>query len=218
MRLRPILAICLIMVMATTSASAMGGKLGVQVAVINNRLAGELPEEGKWKGSSSLGYGLTAELNLTSDVALSFQPGYAPRHCRQEFEYRNEVIAHYDYEIDYFALPLLVRVSGNPIGTRGFVTAGLELNVLLDASIDVGEGPEDNTDSYRSSTLGALFGAGVMVPLGRNFLTVEVRYSQGLNDIVERDGREPQPGLGSPSVKYRGLSLQAGFLFTLGGE
>ena len=218
MRLHPIAAIVLIAVMTSTSASALGGKLGVQVAGIQNSLSGELPEDGKWKGSSSLGFGLAAELNLASDIALSFQPGYMPRRCRQDFEERGEVVHHYDYAIDYVALPLLVRVTGDPIGTRGFVTAGLELNVLLDASIDVGEGDQDITDAYRSSTLGALFGAGVMVPLGRNFLTVELRYSQGLNDIVERDGGDPQPGLNSPSVKYRGLSLQAGFLFTLGGD
>jgi hypothetical protein len=110
-----------------------------------------------------------------------------------------------------------VRVTGDPIGTRGFVTAGLNLGILLDASVNDGERQEDITDNVQSTTLGALFGAGVMVQLGRNFLTFELRYSQGLNDIVVRDGSESDAGFASPSVKYRSLALIAGYLFSRGG-
>ena len=39
-----------------------------------------------------------------------------------------------------------------------------------------------------------------------------------VNDIVNRDGNESEGDFSSPSVKYRGLNLVVGFLFTLGGE
>jgi len=218
MRAFPIILIVLIAIISAAPADAMSGKLGAQVSAISNKLTGELPEEGKWKGRNAIGYGLIAELDLAPDIAISFQPGYSPRPARQEFEVRGTVVSHIDYEINYLSLPLLVRVTGDPIGVRGFVTAGLDLNILLDASIDIEGNKDDITDTFGSSSLGALFGAGVMVPLGRNFLTLELRYNQGLEDIIVRDCGEAEPGLGSPSVKYRSLGLYAGFLFSLGGE
>jgi len=207
-----------VIVVSAAPARALSGKLGAQFGSVGNKLTGELPGEGKWLGRADLGYGLVAEVNLAADIALSFQPAFSPRNTRQEFIERDEVVATFDYEIDYLSLPLMIRVTGDPIGTRGFVTAGLDLNILLDATIDVGIGEADITDIYQSTTLGALFGAGVMVPVGRHFLTCEIRYTQGLEDMIVRDGDESEAGLDSPSVKYRGLTLMVGFLFSLGGD
>ena len=56
-----------------------------------------------------------------------------------------------------------------------------------------------------------------MVPVSKHFLTFELRYVQGLDDIVNRDA-STDTGMASPSVKYRDIQLVVGFLFTLGGE
>ena len=64
----------------------------------------------------------------------------------------------------------------------------------------------------------ALFGAGAMIPVDRHFAIFELRYVQGLSDIVERDGDEEDSFLSSPSVKYKGLEFLVGFAFTLGGD
>ena len=165
-----------------------------------------------------MGGGLIAEMYFTEDVSLSFQPSYTPRNSRQQFEWLDEVVEYYDYDFNYITLPLIVRVTGDPVGIRGFVTAGLEFGILLDATVQTDTGSEDIKDGLNPTTIGALFGAGAMVPAGRHFFTFELRYVQGLRDIVARDGTEPEPGLGSPSIKYRGLVLLAGFLFTFGGE
>ena len=156
---------------------------------------------------------------FASDIALCFQPGLTPRNSRQGFYEKNQLVGYFDYDFDYLTLPLLVRVTGDPVGVRGFVTAGLEFSVLLDATVDVGEGAIDFKDQLDNDTLGALLGAGAMVPLGRNFLLFELRYVQGLDDIVARDTLDPEEEEAlSPSVKYRGLQLQIGYLFTLGGD
>ena len=76
---------------------------------------------------------------------------------------------------------------------------------------------EEITDTFKSTSLGALFGAGAMIPVGRHFVILELRYVQGLNDIVDRDSDEDESFLGSPSIKYKGLELLAGFAFTIGG-
>ena len=199
-------------------ASALSGKLGVQAGPVRNSLTGELPSEGSWEGRSSLGAGLVIELDLTVDVAISLQPKFTPRYSSQVFTERGEVVGTVDYDLDYLGLPLLVRVSGDPLGVRGFVTAGLDLGILLDATTRAEDETMDISDDFNSTSFGALFGAGVMVPVGGQFLTFELRYVQGLTDVVARDSDEPVPGLAGPSVKYRGLEFQVGFLFTLGGE
>jgi len=206
----------MVALLAATPAGA-AGRLGVQLTAVGNSLVGELPAEGRWQGATSAGFGAVAELNLAPDVSLSFQPSYAPRQSRQEFKEGGVVVGHYDYELDHLSLPLLLRVSGDAPGARGFVTAGLTLNVLLDATIDTGTGTEDIADLYHRKSMGALFGAGVMVPLGGSLLTFELRYEQGLDDLVVREPTTSDSGLAGPSVKYRGISLSAGFLFSLGG-
>jgi hypothetical protein len=217
-RIPRVVAAGLIVALTATPASALSGRLGAQVAAVGNELTGELPGEGHWNGSLGLGASLVAEFDLADDVALSFQPGFMVRSCRQEFRQYNRVTGYLDYEFDYLSLPLLVRVTGDPVGTRGFVTAGLDLGILIDAMVTDGEDRQEIDETLRPTTLGALFGAGIMIPLGRHFLTLELRYSQGLRDMVVRDGSETDVGFTSPSVKYRGLSLVGGFAFSLGGE
>jgi len=159
-----------------------------------------------------------AELAFTPDVALSFQPSYAPRDCRQLFYDNSEVIGAIDYDLNYVSLPLLVRVTGDPVGVRGFVTAGFELGILIDATAHTEKGSKDISDGFDSTTIGALFGAGVMVPVKRHFLTFEIRYTQGLDDIIAHEKDSTDTGIASTSVKYRGFGLLVGFLFTLVGE
>ena len=207
----------LILILAAGPAAALDWGLGLQVTAAKNSLSGSLPDEGKWQGRTGFGAGLMAELNFTSDITLSFQPEYLPRDSRQEFTSKGEVVAYTDYDFNFLNLPLLVRVTGDPIGVRGFVTGGLELSYLLDATMNSGDGAVDITDELNDMAIGALLGAGVMVPLGKNFLLFELRYVQGLDDIVARDGSDSETSFGSPSVKYSGLHLKAGFLLSLGG-
>lgn len=206
------------LVVTAVPAGAVGFRLGAQVAGTSNSLTGDLPDEGSWEGQISFGAGITAELTFRPDVALSFQPSYTPRDCQQVFRKNSRVIATTDYELDYFSLPLLVRVTTDPEGVRWFVTAGLELGIFVDATMTDDLGSTDISDAFDSTTIGALFGAGVMVPVKRHFLTFEFRYDQGLDDILAGEESSTDSGIDSPSVKYRGLGLLVGFLFTLGGE
>ena len=218
MRFRHFVLIAVILGATAPSASALGGKLGVQVGLVNNSLTGELPGDGSWQGRSGVGAGLVVDLDLAVDVAISLQPKFTPRYSSQVFEENGEIVRTVDYDLDYLGVPLLVRVTGDPLGVRGFVTAGLDLGILLDASVSEEGETRDITDDFNSTSFGALFGAGAMVPVGRQLLTFELRYVQGLSDIVARDDVDPEPEFAAPSVKYRGLEFLVGFLFTLGGE
>jgi hypothetical protein len=194
-------------------------RLGVQGAGGVNALSGDLPEAGSWQSQAAFGGGISAEFNFTPNMALSFQPSLAPRDTRQVIKDElGQVIFSKDYDLNYLSLPLVVRVTGNPLGVRGFVTAGLDLSVLLDATASAGTTSQDVSDQYDSTNFGALLGAGVMVPVSRHYFTFEARYVQGIDDMVARESSDTDSELAGPSVKYRGLHLMVGFLFTFGGE
>lgn len=200
------------------TALAGSANLGIQLSASNNKFTGDLPKEGSWAGASGFGADLMLEWNFADDITLSFQPGLTPRNGRQDFKEKGVVVASTDYNFDYLTLPLLLRVTTKHDGTRGFVTAGLEVGFLLGATFDDGTGSQDMEDELKSAVVGAMFGAGSLVPVGGNFLIFELRYYQGLQDIVDRGSEESEAGLTSASVKYRGLQLKAGFILTLGGE
>ena len=202
----------------STMPAAAGVKLGAQITTGTASLVGDLPEDGSWEGQVVPGAGIVAEYYFNPAVALSLQPAYAQRDTRQVFRTDGVVVSSTDYDINYLSIPLILRVTTDPGGVRGFVTAGFDVSVLLDAAADDGTGPVDIADTFHSTTFGALLGAGAIFPVKKHQFTVEVRYVQGLDDIVDRSVEDSDSGLSSPSVKYRGLNLQVGFLFSLGGE
>jgi hypothetical protein len=203
---------------APDPAGATGFRLGGQGAFSRTSLRGDLPGDGTWEGRVGGGGGIVAELAFSQDIALSFQPSYVVRGGRQVFYEDELVVGAIDYDLNYFSLPLIIRVAGDSVGSRWFVTAGLDFGILMDATADDGTGPQDISDGFESNTIGSIFGAGLMVPVNRHFLTFELRYSQGLDDIAARDHDSSATGITSPSIKYRGFGLLVGFLFTLGGE
>jgi hypothetical protein len=219
MRINGVAIVVAVLISFAARADALDFRLGGQVIGASTSLRGDLPDEGSWEAGSTVGGGIIAELVFTPDVSLSFQPSYSPLDSREVFKKLRFVTGYIDYKVNYVSLPLIVRVTGDPIGVRGFVTAGMELSVLLDATAHDETTSQDITDEFKSTTFGALFGAGVMVPVKRHFLTFELRYRQGLGDMIVRDdSATDDTGIASPSVKYRSFGLLVGFLFSLGGD
>jgi len=214
----PAIAILAAALCVQGSALAGSANLGLQLSASSNKFTGDLPQEGSWEGASGFGADLLLEWNFADDITLSFQPGLTPRNGRQDFKENDVVVASVDYNFDYLNLPLLIRVTTKPDGTRGFVTAGLEVGFLLSATYDDGTGSYDMEDELKPTVFGAMFGAGALVPVGGNLLIFELRYDQGLEDIVDNGNEDSDAGLTSSSIKYRGLQLKAGFILTLGGE
>ena len=217
-RIRRVALVAAILAHVAVPANAGVFRLGGQFIGSYSSLTGDLPEGGSWESSVGPGAGIVAEFNLSQAVAIGLQPSYIQRGASEVFRSNGVVLASIEYDINYFSVPLVIRVTGDPVGTRGYVTAGLDFGFLIDATANSGSSTRDITDTFDSSTIGALMGAGVMVPVGRNFLTFEVRYVQGLQDIVARDDDGTNTDFDSPSVKYRGFDLLVAFLFSLGGE
>jgi hypothetical protein len=223
------LLIATLSVAIAVPAGAAGFRLGAQIIGSNSSLTGDLPDEGEWESRTSVGAGLIFEMTLPHEISISLQPAYAPRGGREVFKQHEWVIGSIAYDLEYFSVPFIVRVETGPAGARGFVTAGLDFSFLIQATATPDSGqvspgpvtpvilPEgDITDGFDSTAIAALFGAGVMVPVKQHFFTFELRYVQGLDDIINR-GSSTETGMASPSVKFRDLHLLAAFLFTLGG-
>ncbi len=83
--LLPATVVAAALIAAVVPAKAVSFRLGAQVIGSHSSLRGDLPDEGTWEGTTGVGGGLVAEVNLTSDVSISFQPAYAPRGGREVF-------------------------------------------------------------------------------------------------------------------------------------
>jgi hypothetical protein len=213
------LLMLLALAVATTApARALEWAVGVQAIGSSHSLSGDLPNEGDWKGQFSGGAGLSFDLSVGPDVTLSAQPAWVPRRCTQQFVDRGVVISESQFEFDYLVVPLLVRVDSTPRRFQGFVTAGLSLGYLMNAELDRGSGGVEVTDQFDAFTTGALFGAGMLVGVGNQRLSLEIRYEQGLDDIVDRDAPTPFGAQSSPSIKYREFKFVVGILFGFGGR
>lgn len=198
-------------------AHAVTWGVGLQLVGNSHSLTGDLPDDGDWGARFGYGAGATVELAFTDDVAVALQPTYTVRGFRQTFQSNGVVLQEIDYDLEYAAIPLLVRVSSDPRRVRGFVTAGFTFSWLLEAHSESENERSDVSGQFKDFSLGALFGAGSTIRIGSNLLVLELRYEQGLDDIGNTTGSEQLGGDDSSSVKYREFRLQAGFVFNFGG-
>lgn len=87
-------------------------------------------------------------------------------------------------KINYFDVPVIVRVTF-PVGkTRGFVTLGPSFSFRMSAEDSTGE---DISDDIKSFDLGVVFGGGIMFS---KMLGFETRYQQSMQDILTDTGRQ----------------------------
>ena len=127
-------------------------------------------------------------------------------------------------------LPLLVKAGiGETI--RPYVIGGLFVSFVLDASIELemaGRSWEgDLTQILKSTEYGAVFGAGISLPVWKGSIFVEGRYVLGLSNLNEGGnvnltsgdlvlaGPQTDPG---DSIETKCMQVMVGFQLPLGAE
>jgi hypothetical protein len=115
---------------------------------------------------------------------------------------------------NYLTLPLLVKIVSG--GGKAYVSGGVDLGFLLDATLASATNSEDIGDTFRPIDLSAVFAFGVMLPVGRPRLTIELRYSQSIINTASSD-QDPEVYSLPPRFRWSGLQLFAGFLYPFGG-
>ena len=193
-------------------AAAVGALLGANRCSIS----GDAPLNTSYGGGTGLIVGAQGEIALTQDIALSIQPMLAQsrtelKSAESEDEGSERTL---DLALDYVSIPVVVKFRA--AGGRTYFAGGVDVGFLSSASL-TGDGVDEDVKSlFHDVNVGALFGFGVVFPVGRPRLTTELRYVQGL---VNLSGAEQGLIQELPDRFYSsGLQIMVGILFPLGGR
>lgn len=202
---------------AVGASSAAAQRIGAFGGLNRAGIRGDAPAGAEYSSATGWLAGVILELPVATDVLLSVQPTYARRVTGIAFAIRGEEQPRdsLDVTLAYLSMPVLVKVEA--AGGRTFVTGGVDVGVLLDATL-AGRGPdEDLAPALTSVDLAAQLGVGVTFPVGRPRLTVELRYAQSLLNLAAGGAAA---GGGSLPDRFRtnGFALLAGVLLPLGGD
>jgi hypothetical protein len=189
-------------------AAAVGALLGVG----RQGISGDAPPNTSYGARGGLIAGVQGEINLSPGIALSVQPRLAQR--RTTLTSVDDVTGEKALDLDLFSVPVLLKFSA--AGGRTYFAGGLDVGFLRSAHL-TGDGlDEDIKDRFHTTDVGALFGFGVVFPVGKPRLTTELRYVQGLVNLSSGDAE----GSTATSLPDRfhsgGLEFQVGILFPLG--
>jgi len=190
--------------------------LGVFGGVDMTNLSGDAPSKTKYRSETGFALGVVGELSIADDVWLSLQPTWLQRGTKIAFavEGEEEAIDSLKVAADYLTVPLLVKIVAGH--SKTYVSGGLDLGFLLNATLSGAGEDQDVSYTFRPIDLSAIFAFGVMLPVGRPRLTFELRYSQSILNAASSD-QDPEVYSLPPRFRWTGLQLFAGFLYPLGG-
>jgi hypothetical protein len=158
--------------------------LGVNAGVTRIKFSGDRQTGfGYFKPGLGLSAALRLDYRFSNAVAISFQPGIT--NLRTEYEVGSDRgTGLYDstqLAMNSISLPLHAVVWSR--NGRFFVLAGLQLDYTLGIKGRALISPYAYSPEVRDYNLYMQFGAGFIVPLGKPYLSFDLRYSQGLLDL-----------------------------------
>ena len=188
-------------------AAAVGALLGVG----RQGISGDAPPNTSYGARGGLIAGVQGEIALTPGIALSVQPRFTQR--RTTLTSVDDVTGEnaLDLNLDYVSVPVLLKFGA--AGGRTYFASGVDVGFLNAAHLTGNGLDEDIKDRFNSTDVGALFGFGVVFPVGTPRLTTEIRYVQGLVNL----SNDSSTAASLPDRFHSGgLELMAGILFPLG--
>ena len=182
------LLLSLILIVSTAEAQL---NIGVSGLLGRHNLSGDSPAGSSWSPNFQFGAALQISYELTSDVSLTLQPGYAPRKSALQYtvpQNPNALISK-DTLVDslfvttsWIDIPIGMRVySGSH---RWFFSTGATLSLLQSIEIDTLTGSYEPDNAIKGTDLSLFIGAGYRIPVDPVGICIEVRYSQGLVDLI----------------------------------
>jgi hypothetical protein len=210
--MRHVTLVLLLLTLVVAQASA-DGAIGIYGGLNNAKLSGDTLPNTSYGGKSGLVFGVMGEFRIAKDVMLGLHPMYIQKGATPTIAPVTEGgdPIENDLSMDYVSLPVLVKIeSGNGVT---YVTGGLDLAFLMDASLTTSRGENDVKDLLQDIDLSMVFGFGAKIPLGAPLLTLEFRYAQSLLNVADMQvGQQDLP------VRFRssGFQLLAGLILPLG--
>ena len=179
----------LVLLLSVASASAQL-TIGAGGAVNRIGIAGDAPLDGSWAPQFGFAAALHAEYDLQDDVSLTFQPGFQSRSTALQHTINTgNIFAPSDTTVDsayihtsYLSFPLGMRVYSN--SHRWFFAAGAALHLLQSIEVDTLTGRFEPVNAIQDFDASLFLGAGYRIPFDPLAVSIELRYQQGLVDLI----------------------------------
>jgi len=214
--MRRILIIIFLVLIAFTGINAQFS-LGVKAGLTRMDFSGDPPKGiGYFSPQAGLNSALQLDYRFNNGLALSVQPGYEI--LRSKYSTLNDsgtkVIDSTYFKMHSVSLPINAVVWSR--NGRFYVLTGLVVNYILDFRGEIAKSPVQNSSlKYQVADFNfyAQFGAGFIIPIGRPYLSFELKYLQGINDLTT-----PLVNLDNvlPRTKLTNIIFLVGFHFPLG--
>lgn len=179
--------------------------MGGDMEDIGNALAADLEDDLEIdvnlekSSKTGLGFGAYYFHPVSPTLGLQLEGQYIRRGVKFEFSGAG-MEADTSLKLDYIEFPILLRISpgpGNDMRPVFFVGPVIGFNAKAEIESE-GDGineTEDVKDDFKSTTFGALFGAGLSVAMNEksNFL-LQARYYLGLSNALDDDDFSSKSG------------------------
>jgi hypothetical protein len=175
-------------------------------------ISGDTPPNTSYGAGAGVIAGVQGEIALSSSIGLSVQPRFTQRRTTLTSVDDESNESTLDLKLDYVSVPILLKFGAG----RTYFAGGMDFGFLQTGRITGTGVDEDIADRFHNVDVGAVFGFGVVFPVGRPKLTTELRYVQGLVNL-SNDSGDASTAL-PDRFHSGGLELMAGILFPLGGR
>jgi hypothetical protein len=194
--------------LASTPLSAQFS-LGVIGGVGQIGLSGDAPPPTYWGTTFGWGAGLAMEYDVGNDVGITAQPMFESRSSALRVTVpiegsnppEDSTFDSAYVRTTNVAIPIGIRVySGS---RRWFFATGATAILMQEAEIDTLNGSYEAPNAIKSIDLMLNVGVGYQIPIDPIRINIELRYSQGLADLVGED--QYQFMTNSPVVRMGGF-------------
>jgi len=184
-------------------------KIGFYAGGSMNSLSGDKIQYSIYKSGPGFSTGLILDFRIFDDVFVSLYPGYRFSSTKyrtadtirilymKKLVYRDSL----DIRFNFISLPVFFKVLSD--NQRFHVTSGIELIYLFNAKAIYKNSKTSINEDNRNFNLAAKFGLGYNIPVKESNLSVELIYSQALNNWSNSDPENTY----IPRVKSSGLQL-----------
>ena len=188
--------------------------LGVNAGITRMKFSGDSPSGiGFFVPKPGFSSGLRFDYRFNDAIAVSIQPGISIQ--KSKYSVLNDsgtaVIDSTYFTGNFISLPLHAIVWSK--NGRFYVLAGFELSYTINFKGDPIVLPTITEYNVEKYNIYAQFGAGFIIPLGKPYLSFELRYSQGLvdfNQILVHQGTD------LPRTKLTNINFVVGLQVPLG--
>jgi len=189
--------------------------IGVSAGLTSGKFSGDSPPDFKYASKLAYTAGIVYDFQLKEDVYLSLATAYV--NGGSKLQYPKEVDEVLVYEDSIFvdfhmiSVPLMMKLISD--NKRFQFTGGLEMMLPFKLIADDTEKEVDLINHVNKVGLNMLFGIGYRIPINRNFLVINLNYSQGLTNIANN---LDDPDSLFPRIRFTSFKLTAAWLFAVG--